>query len=94
MGEFGGTMADRARKPRRPAAPEPKANGQETIERVAKITWALAHGEGLRVRDVAAMTGLTKENARRYLCKISRVIPIYDDPRTHIWQALAMRETE
>jgi hypothetical protein len=87
-------MADRPRKPKKRAAPEPKANGQETIERVAKITWALAHGEGLRVREVAAMTGLTVENARRYLYKISRVIPIYDDPETHVWQALAMREAE
>jgi hypothetical protein len=73
---------------------EVKADGQATVERVAKLTWALAHGEGLRVRDAAAMTGLTVDNARRYLCKISRVIPIYDDPETHVWQVLAMQEAE
>ena len=86
-------MADRARKPRERTAPEPKGNGQATIERVAKLTWALAHGEGIRVRDAAIMTGLSKENTRRLLCKISRAIPIYDDPATHIWQALALRES-
>lgn len=74
--------------------PEPKANGQATIERVAKVTWALAHGEALNVRNVRAMTGLTRQNAHRLLCEISRVIPIYDDPETHIWQALALREAE
>jgi DNA-binding IclR family transcriptional regulator len=73
---------------------ELKTDGQATIERVAKLTWALAHGEGLRVKDVATITGLSKENARRMLCKISRVIPVYDDPDTHMWQALAMQEAE
>ena len=87
-------MADRARKPKKRPAPETKANGQPTVERVAKITWALAHGEGLRVRDVVAMTGLYRQDAYRLLCKISLFIPIYDDPETHVWQALAMREAE
>ena len=94
LGEFGGTMADRARKPRKRLVAEPKANGQATIERVTKVVWALAHGEALNVRAVTAMTGLSRQDAYRLLCKISRVAPIYDDPITHIWQALAMREAE
>jgi hypothetical protein len=73
---------------------EPETNGQATIERVAKLTWALAHGEGIRVKDVAAMTGLSRQHAYHLLCKISRVIPIYDDPKTHVWQVLAMQEAE
>ena len=45
-------------------------------ERVAVITWWLAHGEALTTRQVAEMTGITRDGARRLMLQLSRVLPL------------------
>ena len=49
-------------------------------EKAALVTWHLAHGEGMRTVDVAAMVGIARQNAWAMMCRLSRVIPIYQDP--------------
>lgn len=60
-------------------------------ERVAVVIWALAHGEGLRTRDIQQMTGLTKDGAIKMMHCLSRVIPIYQDDE-RFWVVLALKE--
>ena len=48
-------------------------------ERAAVITLAIAGGHGLTTRQTAEITGLTMQGAYVLLCRISRVVPIYQD---------------
>ena len=49
-------------------------------EKAALITWHLAQGEGMRTVDVAVLVGIARQNAWALMCRLSRVIPIYQDP--------------
>lgn len=69
--------------------PQEKLTGAEAA---AKVTWALAHGEGLRTADVVALTGMTRSGAYDVMQRISRVIPIYQEEGSGVWQVLAFRE--
>lgn len=60
-------------------------------ERVAVVVWWLAHGEGLTTRQVATLTGLSRQKAWVMLCNLSRVLPIYQDEK-FVWQVCANRE--
>ena len=62
-------------------------------ERVIIVVWHLAHGDAFPTAEVCRMTGLSRQGAYNMLCKISRMVPVYqaDDGR---WQVLAMREAE
>lgn len=62
-----------------------------TSEAVAKLVWALAHGESFGNDEAAVMAGLTPHGAYTLLCRVSRIIPIYQDDEGH-WQVLALRE--
>lgn len=53
-------------------------------EKAALVTWHLAHGEGMRTVDVAAMTGLTWRSAYDLMCRLSRVLPICQD-NASVW---------
>ena len=58
-------------------------------ERRASLVWRLAKGERFTTRECAAILDMDIEHARRWLCRISRVTPIYyDDPGDSLprWQ--------
>ena len=60
-------------------------------ERIAIVVWHLAHGDSFRTSDVSAMTGLTRQGAYRLMCKVSRVVPIFQDEKG-LWQVLFAQE--
>ena len=60
-------------------------------ERAALIAWHLAHGEGMRTSDVVALTGLERQGAWKLMCRLSRVLPIYQDD-IGVWQVNSLRE--
>ena len=60
-------------------------------ERAALIAWHLAHGEAMRTSDVVMMTGLERQGAWKLMCRLSRVLPIYQDD-CGFWQVNVMRE--
>ena len=62
-------------------------------ERVAKLVWWLAQGDGIRTVDVAELAEVTRQHAWRMMCTISRVVPIYQDD-DGFWQVCAMKEVE
>jgi len=62
-------------------------------ERVGKVVWWLAKGEGMTVANVCDLTGLGQSGAWRMLAALSRVIPIYDDEQG-VWQACELREMD
>ena len=66
---------------------------QTPEERVAIVVWHLAHGDAFRTSEVCRMTGVSRQGAYNMLCKISRILPVYqaDDGK---WQVLAMREAK
>jgi len=64
---------------------------QTPEERAALVTWYLSHGDAFRTSEVCRMTGLTRQGAYRLLCKLSRVIPVYQD-KSGVWQVLAIQE--
>jgi hypothetical protein len=66
---------------------------QTPEERAALVTWHLAHGDAFQTSEVCSMTGLTRQGAYRLLCKVSRVVPIFQDEEG-MWQVMAMREAE
>lgn len=63
-----------------------------TTEAVAKLVWALAHGEAFGNDEAALLTGLTPHGAFQLLCRVSRVLPIYQEPNGR-WLVAAARET-
>jgi len=66
---------------------------QTPEERAALVTWHLSHGDAFKTAEVCRMTGLTRQGAYRLLCKLSRVIPVYQD-ESGVWQVLAYREMD
>ena len=66
---------------------------QTPEERVAIVVWHLAHGDAFRTSEVCRMTGVSRQGAYNMLCKISRILPVYqsDDGK---WQVLSYREAE
>lgn len=62
-----------------------------TTERIALVSWALLLGKAYTTREVAELTGLTWGGAYRMLCRMSRVLPLYqhDDGR---WGIFAINE--
>jgi len=71
---------------------EPDPNEFTKTERVAKLTWWLAHGDAITVRQAAELTGCTWQGALYILQAMSRVVPIYC--ADGLWQACAIRELE
>lgn len=63
-----------------------------SIRRTALITYRLAHGEALSVRQVVQMTGLTPSGARNMLRAISNVLPVYYDAQERAWQLVTLQE--
>ena len=62
-------------------------------ERIAIVVWHLAHGDSFRTSDISAMTGLSRQGAYAMMCKVSRILPVYQSDDGN-WQVLAMREAE
>lgn len=62
-------------------------------ERAGLVVWHLAQGEGIRTRDVAAMTGLTHRGALYLMHRLSRCLPFYQDDE-NFWQVCYMREMQ
>jgi hypothetical protein len=60
-------------------------------ERAGMVVWHLAQGEGMRTRDVAALTGLTRRGALYLMHRLSRCLPFYQDDGG-FWQVCYMRE--
>ena len=60
-------------------------------ERAGLVVWHLAQGEGMRTRDVAAMTGLTHSGALKLMYRLSRCLPFYQDDDL-FWQVCFMQE--
>ena len=60
-----------------------EAQAQEdyiTTERVAIVVHPLTLGRKFTTKEVAALTGISRQNAWAMLCKISRVLPLcYED---------------
>jgi DNA-binding IclR family transcriptional regulator len=54
-------------------------------QRAALVAWHLAHGEGLRTRDVVRLTGLSHSGAYHLLTTLSAILPIYQDAQ-YVWQ--------
>lgn len=66
-------------------------DGYTGQERAALIAWHLAHGEAMRTVDVVELTGLERQGAWKLMCRLSRVLPIYQDD-CGFWQVNATRE--
>jgi len=62
-------------------------------ERIAIVVWHLAHGDSFPTSEVCRMTGLSRQGAYAMMCKVSRILPVYqaEDGK---WQVLAYREME
>jgi len=60
-------------------------------ERVGKVVWWLARGDGLTLANACDLTGLTESGAKKMLYALSRVLPIYADDG--VWQVCALEET-
>lgn len=67
-------------------------NPETPSERVALVVWWLAHGEGLTTKRVSEITKITPRAASYLMCRISRVLPIYQDD-DFVWQVCEV-ETE
>ena len=63
-------------------------------ERVAYVTWRLAHGQKLTVAQVSAEIGVTERRARKMMDDISRMCPIYrNEAGEWVWMMIdALRE--
>ncbi|HCS47972.1 MAG TPA: hypothetical protein DIW61_06830 [Candidatus Aminicenantes bacterium] len=64
---------------------------QTPEERAALVTWHLSHGDAFKTAEVCRMTGLTRQGAYRLMCKVSRVVPIFQDEKG-LWQVLFAQE--
>lgn len=70
---------------------DPVGDDYTAQERAALVAWHLAHGEGMRTVDVVLLTGLSFRGARYLMCRLSRVIPIYQD-EDGFWQVCSIKE--
>lgn len=57
-------------------------------ERVALLVWYMAHGVALSNVEIIKITGLKRRTAYEMMCRISRILPIYQDEE-HIWRVCA-----
>lgn len=89
-----GGIVGKGRGERQPVFVAPDAMELTSIRRTAKVVAALVRGEGLTVRQVQDMTGLTRQGAEYLLAAVSNVIEIYHDPLTGIWQLCVFRELD
>jgi len=64
-----------------------------TTEASGLLSWHLAHGDAVTNEQAAQLTGLDPHSAYQMLCRLSRVIPIYEDA-DHAWQVLAVGEMD
>lgn len=75
-------------------APQYKTYAQErqyTAQgRAAIVTHWLDHGDGLTIKDVMRLTGLSRRGACRLMHTLSYHLPIYRE--AGVWQMCAMRE--
>ena len=62
-------------------------------ERYGRVSWALAEGQHLTVREVMEMTGMAREGARDLLYRLSHVVSITPVRRGN-GPAIWMRTTE
>jgi len=60
-------------------------------ERAGLVVWHLAHGEGVLTRDIAEMTGITRDGALKMMYRLSRRLPFYQDD-DGFWQVCYMQE--
>lgn len=63
----------------------PDPQPQFPSERYALIGWYLKTGVALSTREVAELTGLTRDGALKLMYRISAVLPIYSDAE-NIWR--------
>jgi len=75
-----------------PAASVPDERELTPVQRGALVMFHLMHGEGLRTRDVARITGLKVRSAFDLLIAMSLSVPIYED--AGVWVMCIERETE
>lgn len=61
-------------------------------ERAALVAWYMAHGMGLSTREVADLTHLNRRRAWELMCRISRIIPIFQDD-DRVWRACPPTDT-
>ena len=63
-------------------------------ERVAYVTWRLAHGQRMTTAQVSAEVGITERGARMMMVDISRIIPILrNDDGEWVWSMVeALRQ--
>jgi len=57
-------------------------------ERSAIVAWYVTKYGRISNARVRALTGLSRGGARHLLCRISRLIPIYYDEKSHNWHIL------
>jgi hypothetical protein len=65
--------------------PEPRRCGAQA--RGGVLAWHLARGQLLTTEEAARLTQCSYETARRALCELSSVLPIYK-PRGEPWRVL------
>jgi len=63
-----------------------------TTEAAALLVWHLSHGDVLTAQEAAQMLGLSRQGAWSLLCRISRVVPIYENDG--YWQVISLQEIE
>lgn len=68
-----------------------EGNEYTVTERVGKVVWWLAKGEGLALCNVCSLTGMSESGAWKMLASLSRVIPIFADDEG-VWQACELKE--
>lgn len=64
-----------------------------TTEASGLLAWHLAHGEAISNEQAVELTGLQLETVRQMLCRLSRVIPIYQT-ELWFWQVICLKEAE
>lgn len=55
-------------------------------ERTALVVAALWERERLTTREVVELTGISRQGAYDLMCRISRVLPVFQDLSTGYWQ--------
>lgn len=63
-----------------------RIDGMLPTERIAVVVWGLAQGKSYTTTEIMEATGLTRFGAYKLACRISRVIPLYQDGKH--WRVL------
>ncbi len=64
---------------------------ETTTERVALVVFYLMLGVALTTKEAARLAHISRQNAHAMLCRISRVVPIYQDDDC-IWRRVMLDE--